>query len=555
MNRVTRGTVVLVAAVAMVSCSGDPTSGLRNGVDHLVAIPSAIYVGNNTTKTVLITAVDAQGNALASNFSIGSVGAGITVTPDDSFNLVYNTDGKLVPPKNWTRAQFIVATTVFDSSSFVITAGGHSISIPVRTAAAALTGAITDTTPGNGDTVTITAPANLSFDPAASAVSFGPFAAVVLSRTDTTITFVPPPAASGPATVTEVSLNYAPSAGTFSVPTAQNFHVAPFPALISTPTTALVGDTITVTIPAPFKWTAASHLKIPGASAIVVTSVSTDSSTVKFRIGPNADTTISIDSTVVSGVPTLGRYELATITKLQSPLVPAFPVTFNKPAPSIGDTVVITAAAGFKFLPTASFTVEGATPVILSRAADSSAITFIPYPLGGIAKQLTLSDVVFTTATDLPLILPSSGTFKAPSGYAGTDAFATAPTIPVPAAGQSITVVDAGAFANPTQCTNDLGGPCRVYKIVVAASTTLAMNISWQGTTDIGVYTYDNTQTLAPSLLICDAKGAGASGQPETCSKTFAPGTYYLAVDSFAPFYPSPNNVNPSYFKMVLTGS
>ena len=44
MNRVTRGMVVLAAALATVSCSGDPTASLRNGIDHLIATPAAIFL-------------------------------------------------------------------------------------------------------------------------------------------------------------------------------------------------------------------------------------------------------------------------------------------------------------------------------------------------------------------------------------------------------------------------------------------------------------------------------------------------------------------------------
>lgn len=534
MNRVTRGTVVLAAMLATLSCKGDPTSSLRNGVDHLIAVPSAIYVGNSTTKTVLVTAYDAQGNALATNFSVASVGPNITVTPDDSFNLVYNTSGQLVPPKNWTRAQFIVGVSVFDTSSFVITAGGKSVTIPVRTAAASLTGPVSNLSPNNGDTVTITAPANLNFDAAASLVIFASDTAVVTDRTTSTISFVPPPGASGPATVTKVGLDYEPTAGTFSVPTSSDFHVAPIPDLIAAPTTALVGDTITVTIPAPFKWSANSHVIIPGASAIVVTGISPDSGTVKFRIGPNADTTISIDSTVVSGVPGLGRFELVTAGKLSSPLVPTFPVTFSKSTPALGDTVVITAAAGFKFLPTASFTIGGFTPVIVSRAADSSAITFIPYPTGGIAAPVVLSNVVFANAPTLPLTMTSSASIKAAAEtpFAGATAVATAPQLNIPATGQITTYVDVGPTAAAAECGN-IGFHCRFYKLVLAAPRTFNLSLRWGNTADIGGYFIDAAGNDLFGDFACDAKGSGAGGQPEACTETLAAGTYYLALADF----------------------
>ena len=79
MNRVTRSTVVLAVALAALSCKGDPTDSLRNGVDHLVATPSAIFLVPGETFSVLVEAVDEQGNRQGTSFNLGTVGAGISV--------------------------------------------------------------------------------------------------------------------------------------------------------------------------------------------------------------------------------------------------------------------------------------------------------------------------------------------------------------------------------------------------------------------------------------------------------------------------------------------
>ena len=115
MNRVTRGSVLLVALAGVLSCSGDPTSSLRNGVDHLLATPSALYVDNNGDKLVVITAVDAQGNTLAEHFAVGSVGTGITVVEDSTY-LPVNKNGVLVQPSSNTSARFIVTPSAYDST-------------------------------------------------------------------------------------------------------------------------------------------------------------------------------------------------------------------------------------------------------------------------------------------------------------------------------------------------------------------------------------------------------------------------------------------------------
>lgn len=530
MNRVTRGTVVLAAALAALSCGGDPTDSLRNGIDHLVATPGALYVDNNTTRAVLVEAVDDQGNRQDANFQIVSVDPGITVVPDDSFNLVTKPNGQQVPPSPWVRARFKVTTNIYTSSQFVVSAGGKQLTIPVRTSPGTLISAITDTTPANGDTVTISAPAGLSFNATTSTVTFSGTAAVVTARTDSTISFVPPPSGAGAATVSGVTLDYEPAAGAFNVPTASSFRVASIPNITPAPTTALVGDTITVVLPHPFKWTARSHVLVPGASAIVVTSVSADSATVRFRIGPNADTTITIDSTVVSGVPTLGRYSLTSTVKLQSPISPTYTATITDAAPAAHDTVTVTAGAGFKFLPNASFTIGNNPVFVLSRAADSSAITFIPLPFGGLSAPLVTTGIVFTTALDLPLTLPSSVRMTLPASL-GATSIAGAATLTVPPTGQSSMFVDQGQFVANADC--HVGVHCRFYKITLAAPRTFTVSLRWGNTADLGGYFTDAAGNDIFQDFACDNFGAGAGGQPEACTQTLPAGTTYFVVGDF----------------------
>jgi hypothetical protein len=465
MNRVTRGTVVLAAAIAMISCKGDPTGDLRNGIDHLVALPGAVFLRNDSTKSVLVEAVDKQGNRLGTTFSLGNVAAGITVIPDDSFNLVYDTKGNLVPPKNWTRIQYkVTGAANDDNASFVVTAGGKSLTIPVRI--------VPDTT--NTLAVNATAPA--------------------------------------------------------------------------------LGDTVTATAGTNFKFTPASRVSLPGAT-VVTLGISADSTQILFLPGPSGSGAISVNNMVVSYAPALAGYTGNSGTAiLTTPAVTSFPAVYSSTTPALNDTVTVS-AAGFKFLPNSAVTVGGRAATVVGHAADSSSVSFVPVP-GTATGTVSVSNIVLSFLTSVSLTVPAATGITVPGGLAGTGAFATAPTIPVPAAvGASVVFLDAGAFSNVTECGNDLGGPCRMYKIVVAAGQKIGLVVTWQGTTDIGVYTYDNTQTLDPTLILCDSKGAGAAGQPESCSATFATaGTYYLAVDSFAPFYAPPNNVDPTDIKMVLTG-
>lgn len=455
MNRVTRGTVVLAAALGVLSCKGDPTSDLRNGIDHLIATPTALYVGNQTTQNVIVEAVDEQGNRLGANFSLGTVGAGITVVEDDSFNLVYNNKGELVQPDNPTRFRFRVTADQYVTSQFVVNAGGKSITIPVRTEPATLVSNVSNLTPALGDTVTIDAPPGLSFDPAGSVVTFGATATHLVSRTATQIRFVPPPSAGGPASVSRVSLDYAPAAGLFTVPTAQSLTVPPIPDFAATPTGAIaIGDIVTITMPAPFKFIAASSNVVvatatPGVNAALrIASVSADSSIVTVQVGPAANDTIRITGARMSGASTLGTFLMrGPAAVLSSPAITTVG-TFNVANAQVTDTVTLTLTnPALRFRrpgSTVNFAV-GLTSVpgiVVSIAADSLSMQVLAPPG---ADSATVNNLLLTAA---PLItginLKANNTMVvAGTSFTGTDDPTTAPNILIPAAvGDSIEFFD-----------------------------------------------------------------------------------------------------------------
>jgi hypothetical protein len=550
MNRVIRGTVVLAAALGAISCKGDPTGDLRNGVDHLIATPSALYIDNAGTENVVVEAVDEQGNRVASSFQLGTVGAGITVARDNSYNQVYDKNGNLVQPSTPTRVQYNVTADLYTASQFVVSAGGKSITIPVRTTPATLDTPLSTTTPNIGDTVTVTAPAGLEFDPANSEVTIGGTAAAIISRSATAISFVPAPGSTGPVSVSEVTPTYAP-VGPFEVPTNESITVPPLPAFTFTPTTAgAVGDTITVTAPGAFRFSPTSAPTISGAS-VVNLGPSTDSLTLKFLIGPNADTSFSVSNMVVSGAPALGNFTLKSDPVfVNSPVVSNFVATISDATPAFNTPAVLTAGAGFKFLPGATVTVNGIDAPVVARAADSSSISFLLYPVGGAAAAPVVNGVAFSTLTALSLTLPATVTVTAPSsGFTGADDFATAPVLTIPPSGQTNIYVDEGTMYPIAACNNDLGGDCRAYQFTLGATTTFHITITWQGTTDIGGYFYDSGGNVVDG---CDGLGNDTDGQPESCDITLPADTYTLVLDDFGPFY-SPPEAPPQYLRMDFT--
>jgi hypothetical protein len=553
MNRVTRGSVVLAGVLSAISCSGDPTSSLRNGIDHLNATPSALYVASNTTKLVTVEAVDAQGNIIAASFSVGAVGAGITVVNDSTFDPVFNNSGKLVQPSVRTSARFIVTPTQYAASQFTINAGGKSITIPVRVAPASINTPLSKTNAAFGDTITVTAPTGLEFDTLNSLVLLGADTTTITAITPTSISFVPGlNAASGKPTVTKVTALYAPTAGTFTVPTDQTLALPARPTLGINKTNANIGDTIVVTAPGALRFTPTSAPSV-GTTGVFPLGVSADSLSVKFLVGPNAKTVAQVTNIVISGIPGK-KYSDTTAAVLNSTVVNNLPATVSSLTPNPSDTVTLTSDGTWKFLSGATVTISGLNAIIVSVSADSNTIKFIPFP-GVNADSIRLTHVAFASALKIPLSIPAAAKLTPPAGYAGTGAFATAPTITIPATGLTSLVLDAGPESNNATCLNDLGGPCRIYKFVLATARTFNFKATWQGTTDIGVYFYDATPAILGTNpgAACDAKGEGAAGQPEQCTVTLAAGTYYFVPDDFGPFYPD-KPAAPKWFRFDITG-
>src|SRR5262245_7059522 len=127
MSRLIGGSIALVLA-GVVACKGDPTGDLRNGVDHLIATPSAIFLSRGVTTNVLIEAVDEQGNREGARFSLDQVSPLIDVEVDSSFGRVLNNAGELVFPDKPTRLRYAVSPAAAEGdASFTVRAGGHEI--------------------------------------------------------------------------------------------------------------------------------------------------------------------------------------------------------------------------------------------------------------------------------------------------------------------------------------------------------------------------------------------------------------------------------------------
>jgi hypothetical protein len=223
------------------------------------------------------------------------------------------------------------------------------------------------------------------------------------------------------------------------------------------------------------------------------------------------------------------------------------PAIFSNAAPAANDTITLTAPPPLKFTPASVVLIGGLPAVVVSLSADSSVISVVPVPgSNGVAN---------VTSLFLPY-LSALQTLNTPDqisvgSLSGTDDFATAPTIPIPATGETVLFRDAGAFNPNATCLGDLGGPCRIYTFTLAAPQDFDFSASWQGTTDLGFYIYDAGFNIVDA---CDGLGAGGGGQPEACTFSLGAGTYYIANDTFSAFYAAPNNVDPTWTTITMTG-
>jgi len=203
--------VMLTAALGVLSCSGDPTADLRNGIDHLIASPTDISINNGDSVAITVQAVDEQGNVIATEFTGTTTDPQIDFKRDDSFIPVYDAENRLVPPTSPTRARFFAKALGVTAATVTVTAGGKSRDLSVVTLPTVF-GGVYATDPSNLgllDTVSVAPPAGLTFDVnVPPTITGAPGDPLVIDFTANNLSFVPAGGTTGPLTV-QVNLDYA----------------------------------------------------------------------------------------------------------------------------------------------------------------------------------------------------------------------------------------------------------------------------------------------------------------------------------------------------------
>ena len=227
---------------------------------------------------------------------------------------------------------------------------------------------------------------------------------------------------------------------------------------------------------------------------------------------------------------------------VQVTITPAsFVGTVSNLTPNVGDTVTLVATAPLTFSAATTVTVGGLQGFITSMSPDFSTLSFLPVP--GSVGNLVVSDLQLPYLAGSLSLTADDQVTVGPTLYLGTDAQATAPTIPTPASGQTIGFYDVGSWGG------DCGGaPCQWYKLIVTTAGDYDFSSAWDNNSDLGIYVVASNGTTGVGA--CDAAGDGSGAQPEACTITLAAGTYYVQMQNFAPFYPDPD---PAWFFISIT--
>ena len=525
--------MVLFGAVAALACYGDPTGNEGTPTD-ILAQPKVVYVPQGSTKPVVVTVLDEDGQALQADFTVSNVGPGITVAPDPTFLEVAS--------ENQIRrqARFNVTAVDLAASSFVVNALGLSDTVLVTSIPAGLAATISDTAPALGDTISITAPAGTFFT-AASTVTFEGAMPFIVSQDATTIFFIPAPNTNGPAVVSEVGVASDPDL-TFDLPTTTTVRtdsLVDIGAGLSSTTPAL-GAPVTLTLPAGLRVIPES---LPGVAvagsdvAPINVTLSPDSGTITFTPPPNADSVVVVPGVIpqrlaqcctatrIIGNDTIPGYGLAlpTTARVTTPVILAVPSTVSDAAPDVNEAVTLTSTdPQFTFGVGATLTV-GAIPGAVSSTSGNS-LTFTAPPAA--TGPITVTGV---EVAGFSLTLPSSVAGITVGAtiptLAGTGAPGTAPSVITPAEGFSSQLFDLPPFDGAAVVD-------AYYKLVVTQEGVYTVTMNWDIGDDIDLF-------LCPAAGVatfdCDFQAATGS-HPEVGEYALTPGTYYIVADDFAAY-------------------
>lgn len=307
MNRMIRGVAGLMVALGASACVNDPSVDYANDPSKIVLDPHTMFVTHGTEKQVFARLADERNRATPTEFQISNVSAGLTVRVDSTYRMDYiNGDSLSWRPVQHQHRLWVGSTNPQGAmGTFTVSAQGISTTATVRILPADLGAALSKTAPDLGEAVTLTAPANLSFTDSTT-ITFTPGgAAVITERSAKSITFLPRPGSQGPATVSGISLDYAPTLAARTLTTTNEISVESVGQIQGTWSSAnpALGAPITFTS-TQYKFPPNTEVRF-GGNRGVITSIAADSSSITVIPPPGA-----------TGAPTITNARLAFLLEV-----------------------------------------------------------------------------------------------------------------------------------------------------------------------------------------------------------------------------------------------
>jgi len=541
MTRMIRGSVLLAACVGLWSCSSDPTADLAGVPFKIVSLPSVVFIQQDSSQLIEFQLIDELDGQIPEIWTLTAASANFTVGLDSTYRPVYDAaDGTLTLPDSQTQVRATIRGTALGISNFTATAGGKTLVIPVNVVPGTLRAVFAPANPAPGAVVTMTMPPTLRLTPT-SVITFPPNLAPVsltIAADSMSATFISAPTTDTVGVVTKVFNTEFPTIAPFTLKTQTKLTGAQvgnwtgrLPVTFSSQTPGAAPITATLTAPYAF---ATSVFSFPTQAAPILNSVSVDSSTANITVGPNVASPLQATRVMFRGAPQFLYTLVSADSVISAIVIPNVPVTLSPTNPRVGDTVTVTAAAGYTFSATSAVTWPlGSTALVAGVAGN--VIRVLPMP--GSAGVPTITLVTSSAAPLFKLTLPGSAptplTMLNTSVYSGRGNPNTATLLTIPPL-----LTDTLEFYDLVQNIDQF------YRMTFAVDSRLVMRMSWPGTADV-------------DMLWCNATCgsffggfAGATGaNPENGTVTFpvaAPGpTFNLYANVYA-------GANPSWVKIRI---
>ncbi len=348
MKRVTSGVVVLGVLFGVTACATDWSMDFGGPPSMVQANPSEIFIDHGAEKAVLVRLINDRNQGIPASFSVSDVGAGISVRHDDTYrpDFIGSDTLKFDPIQEQHRYWVKGDAPNGAQSSFKVSNGSLSTTVTVRVLPANV-GALPTSSAALGEALTINAPASLSFTDATTIVfdTVGGVAgtattgnAFITQRSAKSITFLPRPGTTGQATVSALTLDYAPTLAPRSLKTTNRLEVPPVTSIPVSFSAMTPGTPVTASA-AGFKFYPNTEILV-GGKAVFIVSVAADSNTASVVLPYSASGDMLVNNAALASLPMFGVVGMAgTGPAVNTPTTPWDGSVGNDDAP------VITAAA------------------------------------------------------------------------------------------------------------------------------------------------------------------------------------------------------------------